>query len=127
LELEALGKSHSAIKNAGGALVAISPQLPAHNQAMISERKLSFDILSDPGNQVAAAYGLRHQLPEDLKAVYQKFGISLPEANGDDTWTLPLPARYIIDAAGLVRYAQVNADYTIRPEPEDTLEALTAL
>ena len=85
---------------------------------------MTFEILSDPGNEVAQSYGLRYKLPEDLKEVYLKFGIDLEKYNGDDSWTLPLPAGLIIDQKGIIRYAEINADYTVRPEPEETMAAL---
>ena len=95
----------------------IAPQLVSYNQAIAKEKKLNVPILSDPGNAVAASYGIRHTLPEDLQEVYLKFGLDIPAHNGDDSWTLPMPARLIIDSEGVVRYAEINADYTIRPEP----------
>ena len=85
---------------------------------------MTFEILSDPGNKVAQRYGLTFNLPEDLKEVYVKFNIDLAKYNGDDSWTLPLPARLIIDGDGIIRYAAINADYTFRPEPEETMAAL---
>jgi peroxiredoxin len=85
---------------------------------------LTFEILSDPGNAVAQRYGVKYQLPVDLKEVYLKFNIDLPKHNGDDSWTLPLPTRLIIDQKGIIRYAAINADYTVRPEPEETTVAL---
>ncbi len=127
MELEALAKIAGEVDRLGGTLVAISPQSPETNLALKTEKKLGIDILSDPGNAVAETYRIRHKLPDDLSALYLKFGINLPEFNGDDSWTLPLPARYIIDPAGTVCYAQINADYTVRPEPEDTLAALNLI
>ena len=82
--------------------------------------------MHDPHGEVASAYGLTYTLPDDLKTVYAGFGLDLPELNGDGTWRLPLPARYIVDRDGTVRYARVHADYTTRPEPEETLQALGA-
>ena len=102
----------------------ISPNTIAHNQTIAEEKKLTGEVLSDPGNTVAARYGLRYALPEDLKALYQQFGIDLEDYNGDDSWTLPLPARLIIDAEGIIRYAAINADYTVRPDPAETIAAL---
>ena len=58
------------------------------------------------------------------KEVYLKFGIKLHEYNGDDSWTLPLPARLIIGQDGNIRYAEINADYTVRPDPAETITAL---
>jgi hypothetical protein len=38
-----------------------------------------------------------------------------------------MPARYIIDSSSVVRYARVEPDYTHRPEPDETVEALRRL
>ena len=127
MELEALNDALPAIKSAGATFVAISPQQTQFNREFIEQKKFNFDLLSDPGNQTANAYGLVYTLPEDLRKIYLQFGIDVPKHNGDDTWTLPLPARYIIDPKGIVRYAEVNVDYTVRPEPENTIAALNEL
>ena len=76
---------------------------------------------------VAKSFGLVYTLPEDLRQLYLKFGIDLVKFNGDETWTLPIPARYIVDQTGIVRYAKADPDYTVRPEPEDTLTALKGI
>ena len=94
---------------------------------MAEKRKLDFPILHDPANTVAAAYGLRWSLPEDLEQLYLQFGIDLEAGHGEDSWTLPMPARYIIDPNGVIRYLQTDPDYTRRPEPDETIAALTAL
>ncbi|MCP3954506.1 MAG: redoxin domain-containing protein, partial [Desulfobacterales bacterium] len=77
MELEALAKITAEIDALGGSLVAIAPQAREHNQAIKTEKKLRIDILSDPGNSVAQSYGIRHKLPEDLSALYLKFGIDV--------------------------------------------------
>ena len=108
----------------GAILVAVSPQLVTYNKTMKEEKNLSFEILSDPGNQIAEKYGIKYEMPEDLIKVYKQFGLKVDEHNGDDSWTLPMPARLIIDPKGIIRYAEINPDYTERPEPEDTYAAL---
>jgi peroxiredoxin len=105
-------------------MVAVSPQIVTYNKAMKKEKNLSFEILSDPGNQIAEKYGIKYQMPEDLIKVYRQFGLKVDEHNGEDSWTLPMPARLIIDQNAIIRYAEINPDYTERPEPEDTLTAL---
>ena len=124
MELEALAKTTLQIEALGATLILISPQLEKHNQAMAEEKKLSVDILSDPGNEVAERYGIRFKFQEDLKRVYEGFGVRLDEYNSDTSWTLPMPARLIIDRDGIIRYAEINPDYTMRPDPEDTIEVL---
>ncbi len=88
---------------------------------------MNLKLLSDPGNRVARKFNLVHQLPEDLRKVYLSFGVDLEKFNGDESWTLPMPARFVIDQSGIIRSADVNADYTIRPEPEDTVKILRCL
>jgi peroxiredoxin len=127
MELEALSALADQFALAGATLVLISPQLPEHNAAIAKEKGIDADILSDPGNVVAARYGLKYQMPEDLIAIYKQFGIDIPKHNGDGSWTLPIPAALIIDSDGIVRHANINADYTNRPEPEDTLAALKGI
>ena len=105
-------------------MVAISPQLQNYNREFIEEKNLTFEILSDPHNDVAQRYGLKFKFPDDLKEVYSRFNIDLPKYNGDDSWTLPLPARLIIDRNGIIRYAEINPDYTVRPDPGETTAAL---
>jgi peroxiredoxin len=94
------------------------------SRKIVVDMELALDILFDPGNQVAARYGVRWFLPEDLREIYQKFGIDLAMTNGEDSWSLPFPACIIIDSEGVVRNVRVNPDYTRRPEPEETLDHL---
>jgi peroxiredoxin len=107
--------------------VAISPQRPEHNRELIRSRALGFEILSDAGNEVAARFGLRFRLPDYLQKIYASFPLDLAAYNGDTSWTLPMPARFIIDSTGIIRYAESDPDYTTRPEPDHTLAALRAM
>jgi peroxiredoxin len=90
-------------------------------------KPLSFELLRDLGNQVAEAYGLAFTLPDDLREIYVKFGIDLARGNGDGTWRLPMPARFVIDRGGIIRAVDADPDYTRRPEPARTVEILRGL
>ncbi len=81
---------------------------------------------SDPAEvgDGGAAFGLAFTLPEDLREVYRSFGSDLAQKNGDPSWQLPVPARFVIDTKGIVRSVEADPDYRYRPEPETTLEAL---
>lgn len=74
MEQEALSAAAQQFTDAGATLVLISPQFPEHSAAIAEEKGLNIDILSDPGNDVAARYGLKYQMPADLIAIYQQFG-----------------------------------------------------
>ena len=124
MELEALKKAAAEFNALGATFIAVSPQLQTFNRQLREEKKLTFEILSDPGNQGAQRYGLKFQLPEDLREVYLNFDIDLPRYNGDDSWTLPLPTSLIIDQKGIIQHGAINPDYTVRPDPEETVAAL---
>lgn len=126
MELQALEAARASFEQAGASLVAISPQKPASSRHFQRENKLGFPILSDPGNAVAEAFGLRFALPDYLVALYKQLGNNLPLVNGDESWTLPMPGRFAVGQDGTVPYAEVNPDYNQRPEPEDLLPALRA-
>lgn len=127
MDLQAIEEVAGQIRALGASIVAISPQTPANGAKSRAQNRLSFPILSDRNGDVAASFGLRFPLPEDLKSVYRKFGVDLAAVNGDPSWTLPMPARYVIGRDGRVAYAEVNADYTRRPDPSELLPTLSRL
>ena len=115
------------VKNAeslGASFVAISPQLEEYSKQIVKKLNLTFPVLSDYGNQVAAKFGLVFTLPSDLQQVYKGFGIDLERYNGNSNWTLPMPGRFIVDPLGMVIHAEVDSDYTSRPEPSDIWKIL---
>lgn len=91
---------------------------------MAKKHNLTYPVLCDLENKVASEFGLVFKLPEDLKGIYQGFGIDLERFNGDTAWQLPMPARFIVDTQGTIIDAEVNPDYTVRPEPTQILEIL---
>ena len=127
MELYALQEIVTPLRALGASLVAVSPQLPEHSLSIIEKNTLSFDILRDAGNAYTAELGLRFALPAPLLPIYRSFGIDLPVCNGDPAWTLPMPARLVVDRAGIVRAIDADPDYTVRPEPEKTLEDVKKL
>jgi peroxiredoxin len=126
-ELYALQQVLGTLKELGATVVAITPQLAEASRSLIEKQGIGFDLLSDPGNAYAAQLGLRFKLPDDLKQVYLSFGNDLAVRNGEGSWTLPMPARFVIDPRGIVRAADVDPDYEHRPEPQKTVGDVKAL
>ncbi|KAA0996374.1 AhpC/TSA family protein [Pseudomonas sp. ANT_J12] len=124
MELQAVQAFLPTLQELGANLVAISPQIAANSRKSVRINGLEFPILSDTHNDVAQAFGLRFALPDYLVELYKNLRNDLPTFNDDPSWTLPMPARYVIGQDGVIRYAEVNPDYTQRPEPEAMLDAL---
>ena len=127
MELEALQAVLPRIRELGASLVAISPQLPSYGRAVRRRAALEFDVLSDEGLKVAQDFRLAFTLPPDLAELYRSFGATLDKFHGESECRLPLSARYVVDPRGQIRAADVGADYTVRPDPQETLVQLRAL
>ncbi|MGY3590613.1 peroxiredoxin [Bradyrhizobium sp. USDA 4341] len=124
MELQALEAAKPEFDRYGASLVAISPQTAPNSRKSVRQNKLSFPILSDVKGQIGDAFGLRFHLPDYLVELYKQLKNDLPTFNDDPSWTLPMPARYVIGQDGVILYSEVNPDYTRRPEPEDMIAVL---
>jgi Peroxiredoxin len=127
MELQALQATLPEFARRGAGLVAISPQTQANSRKSVRQNALTFPILSDPHGNVSAAFGLRFALPDYLVELYKSLKNDLTRFNDDPSWTLPMPGRFVIAPDGTIVYAEVNPDYTRRPEPEEMIPALDAL
>ena len=139
MEQAALQHSVAEIEALGASVVAVTPEVrseirtlpPGHPfEAIFDQTSLtarSFTVLIDRGNTVARQYGLVHGFPPELRELYLQFGIDLAAHNKDDSWTLPLPATFVIDQHAIIRSADVRVDYRNRAEPAQTIELLKQL
>jgi peroxiredoxin len=127
MELEALQEIHSEVRALGAHIVVITAELERYTRALHKKLSLTFDILTDLHLKTAEQFRLVFTLPDYLRDLYKSFGSALDRFHDEPQFRLPIPARYVIDQGGIIRVADVNADYTIRPEPSETLRQLRTL
>ena len=127
MELQALQSALPEIAARGATLIAISPQTAPNSRKSQRDNKLGFPILSDAKSEVANAFGIRFALQDYLIELYKGFKNDLPALNDDPSWVLPMPARFVIGTDGIIAYAEVNPDYTQRPDPSELLPVLDRL
>jgi len=123
-QMEAMSAIAAQIAAAGAALIAISPQTEKQAYFMHDQHRLTFPLLVDADNELARQFGLVYRVPEEQQAIYRRTFVNLPFVNGDSSWELPIPATYVIDRDGTIRFASANEDYTERPEPLEILASL---
>jgi peroxiredoxin len=111
-------------KRDGVSFAAITPMSPLQAEFMRDQHKLAFPVLSDFGNKVSEQFGIAYRVPRYQQELYSTVFINLPHINGEDSWTLPLPATFAIGTDRLIRFAFADEDYTRRAEPADVLQAL---
>ena len=127
LELQALEASRTEIEARGASIVALSMQNAANSRKSLRENKLGFSILVEGGGTVATSFGLRYSLRPEMIEIYKTLGNDLPAINGEVSWSLPMPGRYVVGRDGVIAYAEVNPDYTHRPDPSDLIPILDQL
>jgi len=108
-------------------LIATSPLLMGNAIDLKEKLSLTFPMTIDSGNRASHQFGLTFSLAKPLRPIYSAFGINIPEANGDNSFELPIPATYLIDTDGTAILAFVNADHTRRLELENIMSALQSL
>ena len=127
LELRAWQARIEALHEAGGDLLAITPEVPADARARAEALELAFPVLSDVDQAVSADYGLVFGLPDAAREAQDRLDAPLDRVNADGSWRLPVPATYVVAADGRIRWAYVADDYTRRAEPAKVIEAVREL
>ncbi len=125
-ELETWRDLYGRIREHGAVMVAVSPQTARQNDFMAGQHGLPFPLLSDPGNKLAAQFGLVYTASPEMQVYYRSILVNLPFINGEPSWTLPVPATYVIGRDKRVLFAEAHADFRVRPEPEEALAAAFA-
>ncbi|SRR5579871_4346584 len=125
--LEALEEALPRIHAAGAELVALTPDTGAYLPDSEAAGHLSPQILSDVDGAVGLQFGVLFRAPEIYRDLLAGFGDDLRERHGNEGWFLPMPASFVVDRTGMVRYAFVNADFTLRADPEEIVQVLEAL
>jgi peroxiredoxin len=92
----------------------------------LKEKDLPYTILSDAEMHAARAFGIAFRVDDATVQRYREWGIDLEKAAGQTHHELPVPAVFIVDRAGVIRFAHWNPDYKIRIAPEELLAAATS-
>lgn len=123
------------IRNAGGTLVAISPEKPEAIDLILASdvppeakemivNNLDFDVLHDVENKVARKFGLVFELPDSHKKLFDLMGLDVEKLNGDGSYTFPDPATYVICQDRQIAWAFVPNNYRKRAEADDIIRIL---
>jgi len=115
-----------ALAERGVELIAVSPQKPDGSLTMAESNKLTFSVVSDPGNQLASALGILTEPTPGAVAAQAKLGFDLVEQNADGTRTVPLPTTVVVDPEGVISWIDVQPNYAVRSEVPDILAAMDA-
>lgn len=127
LELRAYQQRLDDIDRLGATLIAISPELPDRTVSTKEKNALAFTVLSDHNNAVAQRFRITHRIDAAVAQYQLGNGNDVAEINGTAVGEVPVPATYVVDTTGVIRFAFVDANYTARAEPDDVLACLAEL
>lgn len=114
LELSNLRLIEGDLKKLGVQVVAITPDRPAELRKTLDKNNLSYTLLSDTGAATMQAFGVAFRVDDATAKKYREYGIDLDTASGNNHRALPVPAVFLIDPAGKIRFQYVNPDYQVR-------------
>lgn len=127
LTLRAWQDALPALHEAGGDLLALSPQQVRACSESAERDLLAYPVLSDRGCAVADDYGVGYEHPEILRPLYLRFGHDLPRINALPSWRIPLPATFVVAPDGRIASTHVTPLERDRLEPYAAIEAVRAL
>jgi peroxiredoxin len=127
--LRALEGALPDIERLGATLIAITPDTGSALAEAKQANNLSYNVLSDVDFGVSLTFGLVFRVPNAIKELYMRRGIDLGARHGNNvgTWLLPIPATYLVDRGGIVRYADLDVDFRRRMEPDDIVRMLQTI
>ncbi len=118
-----IAKAEPELARMGYQVLAISPDRPEELRKSAEKEKLSYTLLSDSEAELAKAFGVAFRVDDETVEKYQGFGIDLDRASGQSHHLLPVPAVYVVDKKGVIRFAHWNPDYKKRLTSEELLDA----
>ncbi len=104
--------------------VLVSVDRPSESAKTQAAYEIPFPVLSDPELALHKAYQVLNEVDDETLAKYEKFGVDLEAQSGQKHHTIAVPAVFLVDSTGVVRWAHADKDYKVRPSTEQLLAAI---
>lgn len=120
----ALARAQGRIREAGGRMVAIMPDLPPFSERFKATAGADFPVLTDIDNGYAMSMNLVFWVNQEMQQFIHGAGIEVPRYQGNDGWLLPIPATFVVGQDGCIAARHVDPDYRKRLEIEELVAAV---
>ena len=127
LELSAFAAAHAEFASRGTEVISIMPECGAYTQKVRALTDDALTVLSDIDNGYALDVGVVMWLGDEVRALYQRFGIDIVRYQGNETWFVPIPATFVVDRNGTIVGRKVDPDFRHRMDIEEILTVLDRL
>lgn len=123
-QVRSLTEAHEQFQERGITPVAISVDQVSEAKKTQATYEIPFPVLSDPKLEVHRAFNVVHQADEAQLKRLKEYGIDLEKSSGETHHSYAVPALFLVDSKGIVRWAHADPDYTVRPKTKQLLAAL---
>jgi peroxiredoxin len=125
-ELLAWHEAIPRLEAVGGRFIAVSGEAGGRAETTRCELAPDAEMLCDIDHGLALSLGLAFPIGGELHQRYAEHGFDLADVYGDSGRILPIPATFVIDSGGVVRYAFVDPDFRVRPDPAVVIAVVEA-
>jgi len=103
----------------GYQIIAISADLSSKETITLKKHNIHYILLSDSKMIGAKALGLAYYAGD----IYNDMLKTLEEYSGEKHYILPVPAAYVIDKKGIIKFEYINPNFKVRIDPKLLLTA----
>lgn len=126
-QVHALTRAFDEFRRRGVTPIVISVDQADEAARTKASYEVPFPVLSDPDLAAHRAYRVVHEVGSAEYARLSSFGIDLERASGRKHHAIAVPALFVVDAAGVVRWAHADPDYKVRPSVAQLLAVIDGL
>lgn len=125
-EIHALTTAYPEYRKRGVTPVAVSVDTLESEAKLKATYAIPFPVLSDSDAVMLDAFHVAKQLTQDEVSKYKGHGVDLESFSGRAHHKIAIPALFLVDKSGTVRWAHSDPDFKIRPTTAQILAAIDA-
>jgi peroxiredoxin len=125
-EIHALTLAYGEYQKRGVTPVAISVDTPEKEAKTNATYEVPFPLLSDSEATISEAFRVTKQFTPDELARYKGFGVDLESHSGQSHHKIAIPALFLVDPTGVVRWAHSDPEFKVRPSTTQILAGIDA-
>ncbi|MCZ4225421.1 peroxiredoxin-like family protein [Pedobacter rhodius] len=105
-------------------VIGVTPETSDNIAKTIKKTSAGCSIIQDKDDAIMKAYGVNFTMDDATFTKYKGYGIDLEANNGNTRRTLPVPATYIIDRSGKIKFMHFDPNYQKRASVKTLLAEL---
>ena len=122
LQLHRLATAMPEFDKKGIRIVAISVDTPGQEAKTQAKNGVPFPMLSDSDLAAHKAFHVVHVPPDAEAKAFASYGIDLEQYSGQRHHSFAVPAIFLVDRTGTIRWRHIDQDYKTRPTPAQMLD-----